>query len=218
MWFIVLYLIACADRVYIYIYIFHGVQLFLFLVYWEAALILSFDRKDERGLRFWLEKPAIDWMQHIDTKERIIWWVAFDFPDLPYPDFGLFHIPRNGRTGFRCSGPPSFRAGRPGAPSRLSDRSLGPQLCAARRSLPAGEILPVTHTNGSPLRLVKHGLLPFQWKTFASSYVHLSAVVSCKQPDYDFAANTMDQSSCCSGVAVDILLIKWDFINQVKWH
>ncbi len=95
-------------------------------------------------------------MQHIDLKERIIIWVAFDFPDLPYPDFGLLDILRNGRTGFRCSGAPPIRAGRPGAPSRLSDRSLGPQLCAARRSLPAGKILPLAHTNGSPLRLVKH--------------------------------------------------------------
>lgn len=41
-----------------------------------------FDRKDGRGLRLWLEKPAIYWMQHIDTKERIIIWAAFDFPDL----------------------------------------------------------------------------------------------------------------------------------------
>lgn len=95
-------------------------------------------------------------MQHIDPKERIIIWVAFDFPDLPYPDFGLLNILRNGRTGFRCSGAPPIRAGRPGAPSRLSDRSLGPQLCTACRSLPAGKILPLAHTNGSPLRSVKH--------------------------------------------------------------
>lgn len=119
------------------------------------SLNFSTHRKDDRGLRFWLEKPAIDWMQHIDTRERIIIWVAFDFPDLPYPDFGLLNILRNGRTGFRCSGAPPFWAGRLGAPSRLSDRSLGPQLCAACRPLPAGEILPLTHTNGSPLRLVK---------------------------------------------------------------
>lgn len=129
--------------------------IFFFLIM-KIALISRFDRKDDRGLRFWLEKPAIDWMQHIDLKERIIIWVAFDFPDLPYPDFGLLDILRNGRTGFRCSGAPPIRAGRPGAPSRLSDRSLGPQLCTARRSLPAGEILSLAHTNGSSLRLVKH--------------------------------------------------------------
>lgn len=135
----------------------HRVLLYGFLIfpYNEHFFDFSTDRKDDWGLRFWLEKPAIDWMQHIDTRERIIIWVAFDFPDLPYPDFGLLNILRNGRTGFRCSGAPPFRAGRPGASSRLSDRSLGPQLCAARRSLPAGEILPLTHTNGSPLRLVK---------------------------------------------------------------
>lgn len=130
---------------------------FPFVLLMKIALIsVSFDRKDDRGLRFWLGKPAIDWMQHIDLKERIIIWVAFDFPDLPYPDFGLLNILRNGRTGFRCSGAPPIRAGRPGAPGRLSDRSLGPQLCAARRSLPAGKILPLAHTNGSALRLVKH--------------------------------------------------------------
>lgn len=123
----------------------------------NVALIFSIGRKDDRGLlRFWLGKPAIDWMQHLDLTARIILWVAFDFPGLPYPDFGLLNILRNGRTGFRCSGAPPIRAGRPGAQSRLSDRSLGPQLCAARRSLPAGEILPLAHTNGSPLRLVKH--------------------------------------------------------------
>lgn len=130
--------------------------LLLFFLIMKSALNFSFDRKDDRGLRFWLEKPAIDWMQHIDLKERIIIWAAFDFPDLPYPEFGLLDILRNGRTGFRCSGAPPIRAGRPGAPSRLSDRSLGPQLCTACRSLPAGEILPLAHTNGSSLRLVKH--------------------------------------------------------------
>lgn len=118
----------------------------------------SFGRKDDRGLRFWLGKPTIDWMQHIDLKERIIIWVAFDFPDLPCPDFGLLNILRNGRTGFRRSGAPPVGAGRPGAPSRLSDRSLRPQLCAACRSLPAGKILPLAHTNGSTLRSVKHRL------------------------------------------------------------
>lgn len=72
---------------------------------------------------------------------------------LTSPDFGLLF--RDGRTGFCCSGASPVGARRPGAPSRLSDRSLGPQLCAACRSLPAGEILPLAHTNGSTLRSVK---------------------------------------------------------------
>lgn len=72
---------------------------------------------------------------------------------LIFPDLGLLF--RHGRTGFRCSGASPVGARRPGAPSRLSDRSLGPQLRAACRSLPAGEILPLAHTNGSPLRSVK---------------------------------------------------------------
>lgn len=72
---------------------------------------------------------------------------------LTFPDLGLLF--RHGRTGFRCSGASPVGARRPGAPSRLSDRSLRPQLRAACRSLPAGEILPLAHTNGSPLRSVK---------------------------------------------------------------
>lgn len=95
-------------------------------------------------------------MQYIDLQERIIIWVAFDFPGLHFPDFGLLRILRDGRTGFRCSGAPPLGAGRLGAPSRLSDRSVRPQLCTACRSLPAGEILPLAHTNGSPFRSVKH--------------------------------------------------------------
>lgn len=153
-----MFLVAChtATSVFLHSLILNRAKRSLLIIKFALILFFSFDRKDDRGLRFWLEKPAIDWMQHIDLKERIIIWVAFDFPDLPYPDFGLLNILRNGRTGFRCSGAPPIRAGRPGAPSRLSDRSLGPQLCTACRSLPAGEILPLAHTNGSPLRLVKH--------------------------------------------------------------
>ena len=156
--------------------------LILFLDNGHLLWISPFDRKDDRGLRFWLDKPAVDWMQHIDLKERIIIWVAFDFPDLPHPEFGLLNIPRNGRTGFRLSGAPPIRAGRPGAPSRLSDRSLGPRLCAARRSLPAGEILPVAHTNGSALRLVQHRrchTMEQQLKCvfffFGATFIHLYA-------------------------------------------
>lgn len=91
-------------------------------------------------------------MQHINLEERILIWVAFDFPELPHPDFGLLCLLRNGRTGFRGSGAPPVGTGRPGASSRLSDRSLRTRLCAACRSLPAGEILSLAHTNGSPLR------------------------------------------------------------------
>lgn len=81
-----------------------------------------------------------------------VWFFFF----LTFPDLGLLF--RHGRTGFRGSGASPVGARRPGAPSRLSDRSLGPQLRAACRSLPAGEILPLAHTNGSPLRSVKDRL------------------------------------------------------------
>lgn len=59
-----------------------------------AALNFSFDRKDDPELRFWLEKPAIDWMQHIDTdrgkKDYFMGCMWFFFPPLPpYLDFGL---------------------------------------------------------------------------------------------------------------------------------
>lgn len=77
---------------------------------------------------------------------------------LPYPNPDIsdyLDVLRNGGTGFRCPGAPPVTAGRPGAPGRLPDRSLGPRLCPARRSLPAGEILPLAHTNGSPLRSVQ---------------------------------------------------------------
>lgn len=72
------------------------------------------------------------------------------------PDFGLFNIRQDGRTGFRCARTPFIRAGRLGAPCRLSDRSLRSQLCATCRPLPARKILSLSHTDGSPLRLVKH--------------------------------------------------------------
>lgn len=142
-------------------------------------------------------------MQHIDLKERIIIWVAFDFPDLPYPEFGLLDILRNGRTGFRCSGAPPIRAGRPGAPSRLSDRSLGPQLCTACRSLPAGEILPLAHTNGSSLRLVKH--LRWWWglshKNAASEMFFLLLLVPI--------AATFICLNCCKAYAFISVLRLW---------
>lgn len=128
---------------------------------WQLLWISPFDRKDDPELRFWLEKPAIDWMQHIDTDRGKDYFMGcmwfFYLPPLP-PTLSGFriteNIPRNGRTGVRCSGAPSVGAGRPGAPSRLSDRSFGPRLRAARRSLPAGEVLPLTHTDGSTLRSV----------------------------------------------------------------
>lgn len=89
-------------------------------------------------------------------RKGLLYGLHLIFLTYPIRISDYFNILRNGGTGFRGSGAPPVGAGRPGAPSRLADRSLGPQLCPARRSLPAGEILPLAHTDGSPLRSVKH--------------------------------------------------------------
>lgn len=52
-------------------------------------------------------------MQHIDLKERIIIWVAFDFPDLPYPDFGLLNILREWKDGTSLLRRTSYQSGAP---------------------------------------------------------------------------------------------------------
>lgn len=72
-----------------------------------------FCRKDDRGQRFWLEKPAIDWMHHIDLKRRIIIWAAFDFPELSYPDFGLLSILREWKDGISLLRRTSSQSGAP---------------------------------------------------------------------------------------------------------
>ena len=99
-------------------------------------------------------------MQYIELKD-IFYGLHLIPPAWPSSDFGLLHVCRNGRTGFRLAGAPFVGAGRPGAPGRLSDRSLRPRLGAARRPLPAGEILSVAHTDGSSLRFVKKNKNPF---------------------------------------------------------
>lgn len=89
-------------------------------------------------------------------RKGLLYGLHLIFLTYPIRISDYFNILRNGGTGFRGSDAPPVGAGRPGAPSRLADRSLGPRLCPARRSLPAGEILPFAHTDGPPLRSVKH--------------------------------------------------------------
>lgn len=85
------------------------------LVFSSSPLLSPpFGRKDDRGLRLWLgKKPAIDWMQHTDLKEGIIIWVAFDFPDIPYPDFGLLQHSPEWRDGISRLRRTSCRSGAP---------------------------------------------------------------------------------------------------------
>lgn len=158
----------------------------LFLLFFFCFLFRKHDR----------ERRHFPWKRHRRPARGIInIWLWFDRCGRRRRNIWDYKARRSGygEPGFRRSGAPPVRAGRFGSPRRLTDHLKRPQLRAARRCLPAWQILPFSSAHGHTLRSVpsarqhtalqKHELAGLHWWTWClHHFMSMNKIQMCNNP------------------------------------